>query len=117
MKKIKYILFVICSFTFSVLGMAQGVKPISETMPEVPFQSTSSIACSGSTLPQAAITGVVIVEEENTGRPHGPHRVGGFGDNNAGDPGAVPVGDAVLPLALLAAAYVLFLARKKRAAN
>lgn len=117
MKKIKYILFVICSFTFSVLGMAQGVKSISETMPEQPFQSTSSIACSGSTLPQAAITGVVIVEEENTGRPHGPRRVGGWGDNNAGDPGAVPVGDAILPLALLAAAYVLFLARKKRAAN
>ena len=115
MKKIKYILFVICSFTFSVLGMAQGVKSISETVPELPFQSTSSIACSGSTLPQAAITGVVIVEEENTGRPQGPRRVGGWGDNNAGDPGAVPVGDAVLPLLLLAVGYVAIVTRKKHA--
>ena len=46
-------------------------------------------------------------------KPSGPHRVSGFPDIPFPD----PVGDAILPLALLAAAYVLFLARKKRAAN
>ena len=46
-------------------------------------------------------------------KPSGPHRVSGFPDIPFPD----PVGDAILPLALLAAAYVLFLARKKHAAN
>lgn len=46
-------------------------------------------------------------------KPSGPHRVNGFPDIPFPD----PVGDAILPLALLAAAYVLFLARKKRTAN
>lgn len=56
--------------------------------------------------------------DENTNttpptKPSGPHRVSGFPDIPFPD----PIGDAILPLALLAAAYVLFLARKKRAAN
>lgn len=46
-------------------------------------------------------------------RPSGPHRVSGFPEIPFPD----PIGDAILPLALLAAAYVLSLARKKRAAN
>ena len=46
-------------------------------------------------------------------RPSGPHRVSGFPEIPFPD----PIGDAILPLALLAAAYLLFLARKKRAAN
>lgn len=46
-------------------------------------------------------------------KPSGPHRVSGFPDIPFPD----PVGDAILPLALLAAAYLLFLARKKHAAN
>ena len=56
--------------------------------------------------------------DENTNttpptKPSGPHRVSGFPDIPFPD----PIGDAILPLALLAAAYVLFLARKKHAAN
>lgn len=46
-------------------------------------------------------------------RPSGPHRVSGFPEIPFPD----PIGDAILPLALLAAAYVLFLARKRRAAK
>lgn len=46
-------------------------------------------------------------------RPSGPHRVSGFPEIPFPD----PIGDAILPLALLAAAYLLSLARKKRAAN
>lgn len=46
-------------------------------------------------------------------KPSGPHRVSGFPDIPFPD----PVGDAILPLVLLAAAYLLFLARKKHAAN
>lgn len=47
-------------------------------------------------------------------KPSGPHRVNGFPDIPFPD----PVGDAILPLALLAAVYGLYAAaRKKRAAN
>ena len=46
-------------------------------------------------------------------RPSGPHRVSGFPEIPFPD----PIGDAILPLALLAAAYLLFLARKKRTTN
>lgn len=46
-------------------------------------------------------------------RPSGPHRVSGFPEIPFPD----PIGDAILPLALLAAAYLLFLARKNRTTN
>lgn len=80
------------------------------------FHSTSTMSTSGSSLPNAAAEGVVIVNDTDNeaDKPSGPRRVGGFGDNNYGDPGAVPLGDAVLPLLLLAAGYVFFIARKRR---
>ena len=46
-------------------------------------------------------------------RPSGPHRVSGFPEIPFPD----PIGDAILPLALLAAAYLVFVARKKRTTN
>ena len=81
------------------------------------FHSTSTMSTSGSSLPNAAAEGVVIVNDTDNeaDKPSGPRRVGGFGDNNYGDPGAVPLGDAVLPLLLLAAGYCFFIVRKRRA--
>lgn len=74
---------------------------------------------SGSHLPQAAIEGVTT-----TYTPSGPHRVleeddreDAEGTGSNADPFPDPIGDAILPLALLAAAYLVFVARKKRAAN
>lgn len=88
---------------------------VSECAPFACFKSTSTISGSGSTLPCAAETGVyTTVGDEAPRSGSGPRRVGGWGDNNAGDPGAVPLGDAVLPLLLLAAGYGFFIARKRR---
>lgn len=78
------------------------------------FHSTSTMSTSGSSLPNAAAEGVVIVNDTDNeaDKPSGPRRVGGFGDNNYGDPGAVPLGDALLPLLLLVVGYAIYLRRK-----
>jgi hypothetical protein len=114
MKTIKQLLIVI--------GLVSALTICAQTMveqPQLQMQSTSIMAGSGSHLPQAAIEGVTT-----TYTPGGPHRAldnddiedaGGTGSN--ADPYPDPIGDAILPLALLAAAYMLFLARKKHAAN
>lgn len=113
MKTTKYILLIICSLVFPILLSAQNTNSLPILKVESEFQSTSSMAYSGSTLPLAASTGVVVLEE-TVSKPSGPRRVGGWGDNNAGDPGAVPIGDAILPLLLLAVGYVAIVTRKKQ---
>lgn len=86
------------------------------TLPNIRFKSTSTIALSGSDLLCAATEGTSTTQEtqeNNNSSSSGPRRVAGWGDNNAGDPGAVPLGDAVLPLLLLAAGYTIYTWRKK----
>ena len=104
----KYIVLV-CALIFSTALMANDNS--SSQMPTLPFESTSTMPLSGTQLPNASEDGVGIVSTPVTG----PHRVNP--GQKPADPLDDPVGDAILPLALLAAAYVLFLARKKRAAN
>ena len=108
MKTIKYIVLV-CALILSTALMANDNSH--SQMPTLPFESTSTMPLSGTQLPNASEDGVIIVDQPVTG----PRRVGIY--NPPTDPFLDPIGDAVLPLALLAAAYVLFLARKKHAAN
>ena len=107
MKTMKYIVLV-CALAISATLMANDNSSASQ-MPILPFESTSSMPMSGTQLPNAAEDGVGIVSTPVTG----PHRVNP--GQRPADPFDDPVGDAILPLALLAAAYVLFLARKKHA--
>jgi hypothetical protein len=109
MKTMKYIVLV-CALIFSTALMAND-NSTSSQMPTLPFESTSTMPLSGTQLPNASEDGVGIVSTPVTG----PHRVNP--GQKPADPFDDPVGDAILPLALLAAAYVLFLARKKRTAN
>ena len=106
MKTMKYIVLV-CALIFSTALMANDNSY--SQMPTLPFESTSTMPLSGTQLPNAAEGGVSIVDQPTKG----PHRVPALPP----DPFLDPVGDAILPLALLAAAYVLSLARKKRAAK
>lgn len=108
MKTIKYIVLV-CALILSTALMANDNS--SSQMPTLPFESTSTMPLSGTQLPNASEDGVGIVSTPVTG----PHRVNP--GQKPADPFDDPVGDAILPLALLAAAYVLLVARKKRAAN
>lgn len=109
MKTIKYIVLV-CALIFSTALMANDNS--SSQMPTLPFESTSTMSLSGTQLPNASEDGVGIVSTPVTG----PHRVGP--SKPPTDPFLDPIGDAILPLALLAAVYGLYAAaRKKRAAN
>ena len=108
MKTMKYIVLV-CALILSTALMANDNS--SSQMPTLPFESTSTMSLSGTQLPNASEEGVDIVSAPVTG----PHRVGP--SKPPTDPFLDPIGDAILPLALLAAAYVPFLARKKRTAN
>lgn len=107
MKTMKYIVLV-CALAISATLMAND-NSTSSQMPILPFESTSTMPLSGTQLPNAAEGGVSIVDQPTKG----PHRVPALPT----EPFLDPVGDAILPLALLAAAYVLFLARKKHAAK
>ena len=81
-------------------------------MPEAQMYSTSAMLGSGSSLPQAAVTGTTTTYDEPSPTITGPKRARPE-DNK--DPYDDPLGDAVLPLLLLAAGYMLFVARKRRA--
>lgn len=75
------------------------------------FQSTSAMPRTGSSLPQAVVTGVTTTCDNYFVVPAGPKRVRP-GDN--ADPYPTPIGDALLPLLLLAAGYLLYMRRKKQ---
>ena len=91
------------------------------TVPTVEFHSTSAMPSTSSSLSQAAVSGVITTDESDHSTITGPRRIGGGnsgggdGPTNPDDPWKTPIGDAVLPLLLLAAGYVFFIARKRRA--
>ena len=103
----------------SVLSL--GAQTLAQ-QPEVKMQSTSIMAPSGSALPQAAVTGAVTTY--STGSAKVPGRRRAASDEDEGDtppanpdgPMQDPIGDALLPLMLLALAYVTirFVRTRKR---
>ena len=102
------------SFRGSANTMNTAGAATSMATPMANFRSTSTMSASGTSLPNAAATGVVITsgETDSTDAPAGPRRVGP--NTPPKDPLQDPLGDAVLPLLLLAAGYVFFIARKRR---
>ena len=111
---LRYLLIVVAMV--SVLGVcAQGTAQL----PEVQMQSTSVMVSSGSTLPQAAVTGTYMAGETpssySAAGHHGHIRKGLDGDDDKDKPGQpFPIGDAVWPLALLACAYLTIRVWRKR---
>ena len=120
MKALRYLLMVVAMV--SVLSVkAQSTAQL----PEVQMQSTSVMVGSGSALPQAATTGTVLTGETpgtySAAGHHGHIRRGIDGDDEDDkpsgwdDPYKDPIGDAVWPLLVLAAAYALLrVYRRKR---
>ena len=136
MKTMKYILLVICVTCASTMmavdyklhqsssfkstsstqfysGCNVGAPDASHTVATVPavkFHSTSAMPSVGSSL---STTNAAVGEDEAgmTVTP-GPKR---SRPDDWDDPYEDPIGDAVLPLLLLAAGYVFFIARKRRA--
>ena len=104
-KTLRYLLI-----TFAVMMVlsvsAQGLAE----QPQVGFQSTSSMVGSGSTLPQAATTGTYTTYDMGNARANKPgiRKGADEGDtppDNPPGPNENPIGDAALPLALLALVY------------
>lgn len=104
MKTIKYILTV----TALATCMSIAAQPSAQT-PQMEWQSTGSMAGSGSSLPMAAQQGATTTYETGVGTGAGRNshirKVGK--DDDIGDPGALPVGDGMLILSLLGVAYGL----------
>ena len=135
MKTMKYILLVICVACASTMmavdyklhqtssfkttsstqfcsGSGVGVTLASTTVASVPaaeFRSTSVMPSVGSSL---STTPNIAVDEAGMTVTPGPKRAR---PEDWNDPYDNPLGDAVLPLLLLAVGYVFFIARKRRA--
>lgn len=120
MKAMKQLLIVIGLMSMLSLN-AQNIY----AMPAAQMSSTSAMVGSGSSLPQAAINGTQTTYDSKVfygskDPSRGPKKAAADGDTPPADPNGPmedPLGDAVLPLLLLAAGYVVFVTRKRRAQN
>ena len=112
MKTLRYLLIVM-----SLVSILSVKAQSTAQLPEAEMKSTSAMAGSGSLLPQAAVSGTTLAGE--TPAAYSPGRtgkirrdVGGGGttedDGDPDNPGEpFPLGDAALPLMLLASVYAL----------
>ena len=133
MKTMKYILLIICvNIATSVLAIdyklyqTSSFKSTSSTkfytgniaeatirssavanVPAAEFHSTSVMPSVGSSL---STTPNITVDDAENNTPRGPQRVSPYQPPE--DPMDTPLGDAVLPLLLLAAGYAIYLRRK-----
>ena len=129
MKTLRYMLIAVAllsvmSASAHMFDKQWGQKPVME------MRSTSTMAYSGSTLPQAAATGVTLatvadVETSTSTRPYHPgHIRRGIDDDDENekpegwvDPYKDPLGDVLWPLMMMAMAYVVYLKSRKKKEN
>ncbi len=120
MKALRYLLIVIA--LLSVLSVSAQMLA---QLPEATMHSTSAMVGSGSNLPSAASSGAVVTGSSlgsysPANAPSRPRRVIGDDDKDDketggwDDPMKDPIGDAALPLALMACAYLIVRATRKR---
>ena len=124
MKVLRYLLMVIAllsvmSIEAHMFDKTWGQKPVIE------MRSTSAMAYSGSTLPQAAATGVTlatVADVETSTRPYHPGRIRRAADEEEGDtppvnphgPNEDPLGEVIWPLMEMALAYVVYFKSRKK---
>ena len=125
MKTLRYMLIVaallsVMSVSAHMFDKQWGQKPVIE------MRSTSAMAYSGSTLPQAAATGVTlatIADAETSTRPYHPGRIRRASDGedtppvNPHGPNEEPLGDVLWPLMMMALAYLVYLKCRKKKEN
>ena len=105
-----------------VIGLISVLTISAQTITEYPvaqMHSTSTMVGSGSTLPNAASSGFISADDNlnssSNNTPRGPRRAAEEGDTPPADPNGpneTPLGDAVIPLLLLAVGYSIYLRRK-----
>lgn len=108
-----------------VIGLISVLTISAQTITEYPvaqMHSTSTMVGSGSTLPNAASSGFISADDNlnssSNNTPRGPRRAKGEDDDtppaDPNGPNETPLGDAVIPLLLLAVGYSIYLRRKNR---
>ena len=125
MKALRYLLMVIA--LLSVMSVSAQTFDLSKwgQKPVVEMRSTSVMVYSGSTLPQAAATGVALASvagvETSTSPYHPGHIRRGASDedddtppSDPHGPNEDPLGDVLWPLMLMALAYVVYLKSRKK---
>ena len=122
MKALRYLLIVVAMISVLSVRAQRYAQP-----PQVQMYSTSAMISSGSTLPSAATTGAVLTGSTPGAyapayRPGGMRKdVGGGGttEDDDEDPDLPtepnPIGDGLIPLLLLAGAYLIWRATRRRA--
>ena len=111
---LRYLLIAVILSTASLLSVANATAQSLAQLPDNEMRSTSVLPASGSNLPQAAVEGITTTEDES-GNPNkvGPHKASRPGDWD--NPYDNPIGDAALPLMIMALIYgAIMLARKRR---
>ena len=119
---LRYLLIAILLSTVSCLSAANASAQTLAQQPEVQIHSTSTMVSSGSHLPQAALEGTYTTYDQGNSsgghkghiRTAGPGQTGGDGPDDREDPYGDPIGDAALPLALLACAYLIIRVRRAK---
>ena len=113
MKALRYLLISIAILSVVSISAQESTDNWGK-LPDAKMHSTSVMQGSGSELPQAAVTGTYTTEEtQETAQKSGPRRER---PGHWTDP-YTPIGEALLPLALLALAYAGFVIIRKRQKN
>lgn len=128
MKTLKYLLMVVM---LSVASMVFATAQSLAQQPEAKMHSTSGMVSSGSQLPSAAVQGTYVtgttIGTYNPASISGPSHAkkGSFNPDPGDEPGPDegdntepwqdPLGDAAIPLMLLACAYLIIRVARKRA--
>lgn len=114
----------------SVASLAFATAQSLAQQPRAEMHSTSGMVYSGSTLPSAAVQGTYVtgtaVGTYSPASINGPHRAKRAADEDDDEdpdrppvdphgPNEDPLGDAAIPLMLLACAYLIIRAARKRA--
>ena len=106
-------------------GHEQAIYTGVQVNPQMPTATmgyaNSDYMTTGSTLPQAAVTGVTTAEGQASSGRNGHIRTGLGGGGESGEPGgdrpepwADPIGDGLIALMLLACAYLIIRVRRAK---
>ena len=115
---LRYLLIAVILSTASLLSVANATAQSLAQLPDNEMRSTSVLPTSGSTLPQAAVEGPTTTYDEDNGFHKGRiRRAKDEGDTppvKPDEPNEDPIGDAALPLMLLACAYLIIRVRRAK---
>jgi len=124
MKALRYLLIAVILSTASLLSVANATAQSLAQLPDNEMRSTSVLPTSGSTLPQAAVEGVITTYDEGY-KHHGQIRRAADGNDDdtppSDPPGPMedPIGDAAWTLLFCAAVFsgVIAFRRKRQQRN